>query len=111
MPEAVELTSITRDDLNEAMASLKTSMTTKVKSMLKELLEGLKATLDPLLVVNPTASEWEANSGKEATKHTQTSSPHKKNGTGTLASAPLPWSMEDRSLHRILTTLVLLLNL
>ena len=111
VPEAVELNSVTRDDLNEAMASLKTSIMAKVKSMFKELLEGLKTSTGPLQVVNPTASEWEANSGKEATKHTQTSSPHKKNGTGTLASAPLPWSMEDRSLHRILTTLVLLLSL
>ena len=82
--EAVELTSITRDDLNKAMASLKTSMMTKVKSMLKELLEGLKATPDPLLVVNPTASESEANSSKEATKVTETSFPHNKNGTGTF---------------------------
>ena len=64
------MTSITRDDLNEAMASLKTSMTTKVKSMLKELLEGLKASPDPLLVVNPTASESEANFCKEAAKGT-----------------------------------------
>ena len=90
VPEAMELTSITRDDLNEAMASLKTSMTTEVKSMLKELLEGLKSTPNPLLVVNPTASESEANSCKEATKGTQTYSPHNKNGTGTFASVPPP---------------------
>ena len=68
--EAMELTSITRDNLDEAMASLKTSMTTEVKSMLKELLEGIKASPDPLLVVNPTASESEANSGKKAAKGT-----------------------------------------
>jgi hypothetical protein len=66
VPKAVELNSVTRDDLNEAMASLKTSMMAEVKSMLKELLEGLKSTPDPLLVVNPTASASEANSGKEA---------------------------------------------
>ena len=70
VPVAVELTSITRDDLNEDMASLKRSMMTEVKSMLKELLEGLKSTLDPLLVVNPTGSESEANSGKEVPKGT-----------------------------------------
>ena len=33
--EAMELNSITRDDLNEAMTSLKTSMRSEVKSMLK----------------------------------------------------------------------------
>ena len=81
VPEAVELTLITRDDLNEVVASLKTSMMTEVKSMLKELLEGIKASPDPLLVVNPTASGSGTNSGKEATKRTQTSSPKKtKNG-------------------------------
>ena len=90
VPEAMELNSVTRDDLNEAMASLKTSMTAEVKSMLKELLEGLKSTPDPLLVVNPTASASEDNSGKEAAKDTQTSPPHGKNGTGTYASVPPP---------------------
>jgi hypothetical protein len=90
VPEAVELTSITRDDLNEAMASLQTSMMTEVKSMLKELLEGLKTSTSLLQVANPTASESEANSGKEAAKGTQTSTPHDKNGTGTFASVPPP---------------------
>ena len=70
VPEAVELTSITRDNLIEAMASLKTSMTAEVKSMLKEFLEGMKSTPDPLLVVKPMASESEANSAKEAAKDT-----------------------------------------
>ena len=41
-------------------------------------------------MVNPTASESEANSGKEVAKGTQTSSPHNKNGTGTFASVPPP---------------------
>ena len=58
--------------------------------MLKELLQGLDTTPDPLLVVNPTASESEANSGKEAAKGGQTFSPQNKNGTGTFASVPSP---------------------
>ena len=112
VPEAVELNSITRYDLNEAMASLKTSMTTKVKSMLKELLEGLKTPPNPLLVVNSIASESEANSGKEAAKGTQTSSLQNKNGTGTFASVPPPpvYGGPVPTPH-ILTTLVLLLSL
>ena len=97
VPEAMELTSITQDDLNEAMASLKTSMTAEVKSMIKELLEGMKSTPDPLLVVNPTTSESEAKSAKEAAKGTHVPSPHDKNGTGTFASVPLPRSMVDWS--------------
>ena len=72
------------------MASLKTSMTVKVKSILKELLEGLKSSPDPLCVVNPAASESGANFGKEAAKGTHTSSPHGKNGMGTYASVPPP---------------------
>ena len=68
--KAVEVTSITQDDLNEAMASLKMSMMTKVKSMLKELLVGLKASPDPLLVVNPITSVSEAHSDKEAARYT-----------------------------------------
>ena len=90
VPEAMELTSITRDDLNEAMASLKTSMTAEVKSMIKELLEGMKSSPDPLLVVNPTASESEANSAKEVTKGTHVPSPHDKNGMGNFALVPPP---------------------
>ena len=50
--------------LSEAMASLKKSLTTEVKSMLKELLEGMKSTPGLVLVVNPTSSESEANSAK-----------------------------------------------
>ena len=53
VPKAAELTSITQDDLNEAMASLETSMTVKVKSVLKELLEGMKSTPDSCLWLNP----------------------------------------------------------
>ena len=51
-------------------------MMTKVKSMLKELLEGMKSTPDPLLVVYPITSESEANSAKEAAKGTHVPSPH-----------------------------------
>ena len=88
--ETVELVSVTRDDLNEAMDSLKTSVNTEVKSMLKELLQGMRNFPNPLLVVKPTSSVSEANSDKEAAKGTQTSSPHDKNGTGTFASVSPP---------------------
>ena len=42
----------------------------------------MKCTPNPLLVVNPTASESEANSAKEAAKGTHVPSPHDKNGMG-----------------------------
>ena len=111
VPEAVELTLITRDNLNEAMASLKMSMMAKGKSMLKELLEGMKSTPDPLIMVNPMALDSKANSSKEAAKSTHVPSPHDKNGTGTFASVPSPRSMEDRCLHLALNIIVLLPSL
>ena len=47
-PEAMDLTSVARDDLNTAMAALKTSLTNKVKTMLKELIEGFKSSPEPV---------------------------------------------------------------
>ena len=110
-PEAMDLTSVTRDDLNTAMAALKTSLTSEVKTMLKELIDGLKSSPEPVLVVKPTISDSEANSSKEAAKGMQPASPHEKDGTGTYASVPPPWSMEDPFPHLVLILLVLLLSL
>ncbi len=67
-PEDMDLTSVTRDDLNTAMATLKTSLTNEVKTMLKELLEGFQSSPEPAIVVKPTVSDSEANSSKEAAK-------------------------------------------
>ena len=52
------------------MASHTTSMTAEVKSLFKDLLEGLKTSTGLLQVANPTTSESEANSGKEGAKST-----------------------------------------
>ena len=89
-PEAMDLTSVTRDDLNTAMAALKTSLTNEVKTMLKELIEGFKSPPEPALVVKPTITDSEANSSKEAAKGMRPSSSHEKDGTGTYASVPPP---------------------
>ena len=110
-PEAMDLTSVTRDDLNTAMAALKTSLTNEVKTMLKELIEGFKSPPEPAIVVKPTVTDSEANSSKEAAKGMRPSSSHEKDGTGTYASVPPPWSMEDPFPHHVLILLVLLLNL
>ena len=56
-PEDMDLTSVTRDDLNTTMAALKTSLTSEVKTMLKELIDGLKSSPEPALVVKPTISD------------------------------------------------------
>ena len=89
------LTSVTRDDLNTAMAALKTSLTNEVKTMLKELIERTKSSPEPALVVKPANTDSKANSSKEAAKGMRPSSPLDNNGTGTYASVPPPWSMED----------------
>ena len=66
--EAMDLTLITRDDLNAAMAHLKTFLTNKVKTMLKEFIEGIKSSPEPALVVKPTNTDSEANSFRETAK-------------------------------------------
>ena len=89
-PEAMDLTSVTRDDLNTAMAAPKTSLTNEVKTMLKELIEGFKSSAELAIVVKPTVTDSEANSSKEAAKGMRPSSSHEKDGTGTYASVPPP---------------------
>jgi hypothetical protein len=59
---AMDTTTVTRGDLNEAMASLKSSMMVEVKSTLKEFLESLKPSTDPIQVVNPTLLDTDATS-------------------------------------------------
>ena len=56
-PEDMDLTSVTRDDLNTAMAALKTSLTNEVKTMFKEFLKGIKSSPEPALVIKPTNQE------------------------------------------------------
>jgi hypothetical protein len=90
LPEAEGVNAVTREDLNEAIASLKSSMTTEVKSLFKEFLDGLKLSTDPLQVANPTITEADANSGKEGASSDKVKSPQGKNGSGTHASVPPP---------------------
>ncbi len=46
--------SVSREEFNVALDTLKTSMTTEVKGMLKNILDGLKLSATPLEVVDPT---------------------------------------------------------
>ena len=65
LPEAVGVNTVSREDLNEAITSLKSSMTTEVKYMFKEFLDTLKLSTDAVPVANPTNSTSDVNSGKE----------------------------------------------
>ena len=61
-------TSVSREEFNVALDTLKTSMTAEVKGMLKNFLDGLKLSTAPLEVVDPTNKVTDANSDKgEAT--------------------------------------------
>ena len=46
--------SVSHEEFNAALDTLKTSMTTEVKGMFKEFLDGLKLSTAPLEVVAPT---------------------------------------------------------
>ena len=60
--------SVSREDFNAAMDTLKTSLMAEVKGMFKEYLEGIKLSTARLEVVAPTNKVTDANSNKgEAT--------------------------------------------
>ena len=52
---------VSREEFNVALDTLKTSMTTEVKGMFKEFLDGLKLSTAPLGVVAPTKKVADAN--------------------------------------------------
>ena len=53
LPAADGGSSVSREEFNVALDTLKTSMTTEVKDMLKNFLDGLKLSIEPLEVVIP----------------------------------------------------------
>ena len=54
-------TSVSREEFNVALETLKTSMTTKVESMFTKFLEGLKLSTAPLKVGDPTDKVTDAD--------------------------------------------------
>ena len=57
-------TSVSREEFNVALETLKTSMTTEVESMFNKFIEGLKLSTAPLKVSDPTNKVTNAKSGK-----------------------------------------------
>ena len=57
-------TSVSREEFNAALHTLKTSMTTEVKGMFKDFLDGLKLSTAPLEVDDPANKVTDANSKK-----------------------------------------------
>ena len=72
-------TTVSHEEFNVALDTLKTSMTTEVESMFNKFLEGLKLSTSPMKVGDPTNKVTDANSDKgEATSEKAPSTSDKK---------------------------------
>ena len=79
-----------REKFNAALDTLKTSMTTEVESMFTKFLEGLKLSIAPLKVGNPTDKVTDAASDKGEASSQKAPSSSGKNGTGIFAHVEPP---------------------
>ena len=87
-------TSVSREEFNVALHTLKTSMTAEVKGMLKNFLDGLKLSTAPLEVVDPTNKVTDANSDKGEATSEKVPLSTGRNGSGIFAHVEV--LMEDR---------------
>ena len=87
-------TSVSREEFNVALDTLKTSMTAEVKGMLKNFLDGLSTA--PLEVVDPTNKVTGANSDKGEATNDKVPLSSGKNVVASLPMLNLHLLMEDR---------------
>ena len=78
-------TTVSREEFNVALETLKTSMTTEVESMFNKLIEGLKLSTAPLKVGDPANKLTDATSDKGEATSEKAPSSSGKNGTGIFA--------------------------
>ena len=78
-------TSVSREEFNVALETLKTSMTTEVESMFTKFLEGLKLPTTPLKVGDPANKVSDAIPNKGEASSEKAPSSSGKNGTGIFA--------------------------
>ena len=83
-------TSVSREEFNVALDTLKTSMTTEVESMFNKFIEGLKLSTAPLKVGDPTNKVTDANSDKGEANSEKAPSSSGKVGTGIFAHVEPP---------------------
>ena len=83
-------TSISREEFNVALETLKTSMTTEVESMFTKFIEGLKLFTAPLKVSDPTNKVTDAIFDKGEASSEKAPSSSGKNGTGIFAHVEPP---------------------
>src|SRR5215216_6063089 len=77
--------SVSREEFNAALDTLKTSMTTEVEGMFNKFLEGLKLSTAPLKVVEPTNNVTDANSNKGEASSEQVPLPSARSGSDIFA--------------------------
>ena len=82
--------SISCEEFNVALETLKTSMTTEVKDMFKEFLEGLKQSTSSMKVGDPTNKVTDAFSDKGEANNEKSPSTSGRNGTGIFAHVEPP---------------------
>ena len=83
-------TSVSREEFNVALETLKTSMTTEVESMFTKFLEGLKLSTAPLKVGDSTNKVSDAIPDKGEASSEKAPSSSGKNGTGIFAHVEPP---------------------
>ena len=83
-------TSVSREEFNVTLDTLKTSMTAEVKSMFSEFLGGLKLSTSPMKVGDPTNKVTDANSDKGGANSEKGPSTSSRNGTGIFANVEPP---------------------
>ena len=83
-------TSVSREEFNVALETLKTSMTTEVESMFTKFIEGIKLSTTPLKVGDPTNKVADAISNKGEASSEKAPSSSGKNGTGIFAHVEPP---------------------
>ena len=89
-------TSVSCEEFNVALDTLKTSMMTEVEGMFNKFLEGLKLSTAPLKVGDPTNKVMDANPDKGEPNSEKSPSTSGRNGTGIFAHVE-PQCIEDRS--------------
>ena len=83
-------TSVSHEEFNVALDTLKTSMTTEVESMFNKFLEGLKLSTSPMKVGDPTNKVTNATSDKGEANSENGPSTSGRNGSGIFAHVEPP---------------------
>ena len=94
-------TSVSHEEFNVALETLKTSMTTEVESMFTKFLDGLKLSTAPLKVDDPTNKVTDVIPDKGEASSEKAPSSSGNNGTGIFALWNHHLFMVDRFLPLI----------